>query len=118
MKSKLGAQRFLLETISHKAVVALARKNGWEDDGEGLREFVEPEDVAVHTAFRTLAEAQEAAKRHLSSGDAFYGCALIDRQVYQQPHDDRGNLVRVPPTWETEQTFEVAMDGETIDVAA
>jgi hypothetical protein len=114
---KIGDERFLIEILNTSAVEALARKQGW-DGGEGLREFCEPEEAAVYWTRSTLDEAVKAAKDWLSHGTSFYGCAIIDRQVFEAPHDDRGNPVDAPATWERHETYEVAMDGEMIQVAA
>ena len=112
---KVGDERFLVEIINTAAVEALARKHGWTGD-EGLRECCEPEDAAVYWERRTLDDAEKAARDWLANGLSFYGCVIIDRQVFEQPSDDRGNLVDVPPQWENQESYEVAMDGETIRV--
>jgi hypothetical protein len=112
---KIGEERFLIEIISTSAVEALARKQGWNGE-DGLREFCEPEDAAVYWVRRTLDEAKKAAADWLSHNTSFYGCVIIDRQVYQQPHDSSGDLVEVPPEWEFQEAYEVAMDGELITV--
>lgn len=115
-RARVGDERWLLEKIDHAAVEALARKSGWKGGDEGLREFCEPEDAAEHTVHASLEAAVAAAKEWLAKGTSFYGCAIIDHQIFQQPHDDRGRLVRVPPCWELQEAYEVAMDGEAIRV--
>jgi hypothetical protein len=65
--------------------------------------------------FKTLKEAEEAAKKFLATGAAAYGCCLIDRQVFERPHID-GKLIGVPAAWERQQTYEIAMDGETMAI--
>lgn len=115
---KIGDERFTVEIIATSAVEAMARKQGWTGGDEGLREFCEPEEAAVYWQRKTLDEAVKAAKDWLAGGLSFYGCVIIDREVYEEPHDDRGNPVKVPPTWERQESFEVAMDGECIKVAA
>lgn len=111
----IGDERYLLEFISSDNVLALARRNGWTEDLEGVREFCEPEDAAVYRAFKNLSAAEACARKLLKGGTAFYGCILIDRQIYRKPEID-GKLIGVPAEWETEHTYEVAMDGETIEV--
>lgn len=115
-KPSIGDERFVLECINTDDVLALARKQGWPGGVEGLREFCEPEDAGTYTIHATLAEAIEAGKRDLASGDSFYGCAIIDREVFEAAHDDRGNSVRCPPSWERQESYEVAVDGEVINV--
>ena len=109
---KIGDERFLVEMIDVRHVEAMARKDGWPGGTEGLREFCEPQDAAKHTAHATLDAATEAARKFLSTGQAFYGSVLIDRQVWEREFRD------VPPDWQRHQTFEVAMDGERIEVEA
>lgn len=118
-RSVIGAERWLLELIDNDDVKAMARKSGWVEtnDCEGLRECCEPQDAAAYSVFRSLDEATEAAQNYLKGGNSFYGCALIDYQVFDAPCDDRGNEVRAcPPSWETQRTYEVAMNGERIEV--
>jgi hypothetical protein len=115
MTAKIGDERFVLETISQFNWETLARTRGW-DGGDDLRSYCDPEDVAQHYEFKTLKEAETKAKEFLATGRAAYGCCLIDRQVYEAAHDDRGRRVKMPPSWETHQTYEIAMDGETITV--
>ena len=112
---KIGAERFRIEILSTAAVEALARKQGWNSE-DGLREYCEPEDAAVYWTRLTLDEAKKAAADWLSHGTSFYGCGIIDRELYVQPHDDRGNLVKVPPQWERQESYEVAGDSELITV--
>jgi hypothetical protein len=109
---KIGDERFLVEMIDTARVEALARKRGWKG-GEGLRECCEPEDTALYTTHKSLAEAVTAAKEYLAEGTSFYGCTLIDHEVYEQWHDDRGNRVK-GASWERQRSYEVAMDGEPI----
>jgi hypothetical protein len=115
---KIGDERFVVSMIDVRNVEALARKQGWPGGVEGLREFCEPEDAAKCTAHKTLDDATDMARKFLASGQAFYGSVLIDREVYEEAHDDRGNRVRCPPSWESQQLYEVAMDGERIEVDA
>jgi hypothetical protein len=117
MKPKVGDERFLLEVLNTSDVEALARKNGWTGgEAESLRDYCEPEDAATYTTHYTLASATRAAKRDLAKGDSFYGCALIDREVFEVPSLGDGTLIAVPPTWERQESYEVAMDGEVINV--
>lgn len=113
-KPKIGDDRYLVEMIDTANVLAIAKKNGWVDDEtEGLREFCEPEDAAVHVVASTLDEAKSLALRHLRTGLPFYGACIIDHQTYEAAHDDRGNLVRgCPPEWETDKTYEITADGD------
>lgn len=41
---------------------------------------------------------------------------ILTERVYEAPHDDRGRRVRGYPSWETQSTYEIAMDGEMIKV--
>lgn len=77
-----------------------------------MREFCEPQDAAKYTAHATLDAATEAARKFLAAGQSFYGSALIERQVWDREYHD------VPPDWQCEQMYEVAMDGERIEVEA
>lgn len=116
-KPKLGDERYLIEILSAAAVEALARKQGWAGGDEGIREFCEPEDAAVYWIRRSLDEAKKAAADWLSNTASFYGCVIIDRQVFEEARDDRGNLIMgVPPVWERQESYELAMDGETITI--
>lgn len=115
-KPQIGDERYIIEILTTSAVEALARKQGWAGGDEGLREFCEPEEAAVYWERRSLDDAVKAAKDWLSHGTSFYGCAIIDRQVYEEAHDDRGNAVKCPPSWERQESYEVAMDGEAIRV--
>src|SRR5262245_30048375 len=114
-RPRIGDERWVLETISGAAVEALARKHGYT--GEDLREFVEPEDVAEYTIHSSLEAAIEAANADLARNDSFYGANIIDYQILEAAHDDRGNLVRgCPPSWERQHGYEVASDGEITEV--
>ena len=99
-KPKIGDERFRIEILSTAAVTALAKQQGWEGGDEGLREYCEPEEAAVYWCRYSLDEAVKAAKEWLSHGVSFYGSVIIDREVYEEPHDDQGNLVKVPPCWD------------------
>lgn len=116
-KPQIGDERYLLEIISTEAVLALAKKQGWPGGEEGVREFCEPEDAAVYSVHKTLDEAVDAARKWLATGQSFYGCAMIDHQVYEQWHDDLGNRVK-GADWERQKSFEVAMDDEVLEIAA
>ncbi len=119
MARKIGDKRWLLERIDIRAVEAMARKQGWTgNDTEGLREYCEPDEAAEYSVHKSLDDATAAALKWLATGRSFYGCAIIDEQVFQEAHDDRGDLIDVPPLWERERTYEVAMDGELIMVEA
>jgi hypothetical protein len=115
-KPKVGDERFRLESILAADVEAEARRNGW-DGGEGILDCAEPQDVATYSCFSNLADATEYAKTLIKTGHQFWGCVLIDREVLEQPRDDRGRSVRMPPHWERQETFEVAGDLECMEVA-
>lgn len=111
----IGDERWLVEMISTADVEILARKQGWPGGDEGIREFCEPEDAAQWAVYRSFEKAVAAARTWLATGKSFYGCAIIDYQVVEQPRDDRGNLVRMSPCWEWQKSYEVSTDGETIE---
>lgn len=114
-KPKVGDERYLVEMIDARAVEAMARTAGWDGE-DGLREFCEPQDAAVYSVHKSLDEAVSAAHTWLATGRDFYGCAIIDHQVFEKPIDDTGNLIRVPPQWKRRSSYEVTMDGECIIV--
>lgn len=114
-RPKVGDERWLLETINHADVEALARKNGWDGGDDSVRDYAEPSDAAKHTAHPSLDAATEAARAFLATGKSSYGCAIIDHQVFEAPRIG-GELIGVPPEWETQKSYEVAMDGERIEV--
>lgn len=119
IKSQIGDERFLVEMIDIKEVEKQAKENGWAGgDAEFMRDYCEPQDAALYLTVKTLARAEQVAREWLATGNSFYGSAMISRQTFQQPHDDRGNLVKVPAEWETEQLYEVDANGETMEVAA
>jgi hypothetical protein len=107
MKPQIGDERFLVEMIDHEAVKKLASEQGWTGGDEGLREFCEPEEAAVHKVCGTLDEATKAALAWLATGRDFYGCSIIDRQVFEKPKG-------CPASWERQESWEVAMDGDRI----
>lgn len=115
-KSRIGDERFLLEIIDTADVESIARKNGWNGNDDYLRDYCEPNDAAHYVSFKTLEAATSGAKEYLKKGTSLYGCAIIDHQVYEKAHDDRGNIVDCPPCWETQKIYEVAMDMERIEV--
>ena len=114
-RPQIGDERYLLEIISAKEVMDLAKKNGRTSDDDGIHEYCEPADAADYIAFKTLDKAVDKAKEWLATGDSFYGCAIIDQQVYEQWHDDRGNRV-MGADWEVRKSYEVAMDMDVIEV--
>lgn len=114
---KVGDERYLVEVISTEAVEKMARDAGW-DGRDGLREFCEPEDAAIYTVHETLDLATDAARKWLATGKSFYGSAMIDHQVFEQWHDDRGNRVK-GADWERQKSYEVAAgDDEILEIAA
>jgi hypothetical protein len=113
----IGDSRWRLETITNADVEALARKSGWPGGLEGVREFCEPNEAARYSTHASLEAAATAARAHLETGEAFYGCAIVDCMVFEAAADDRGNLIRgVPPEWVVRETYEIARDGECIKV--
>jgi len=113
-KPEVGDERFLVEMIETVRVEAMARKAGW-DGSDGLREFCEPDEAALYTEHATLDEAVAAARAWLATGASFYGCAIIDHQVYETWHDDRGNAVK-GASWEDCGAYEVTDDGDCVKV--
>lgn len=108
---------YRVEDISSERVYALARKRGWTDGDDCIRDYVEPEDAARYTAHATLEEATAKAVELMKAGNQFWGAVIIDRWVFEQPHDDRGVAIRgVPLDWERYESWEVAGDGERIQV--
>jgi len=106
-KPKIGDERYLVERIDTRSVEALARKQGWPGGDEGLREFCEPDDAASYTEHHTLDDAVAVARAWLAKGTSFYGCVMIDHEVYEQWHDDRGNRVK-GAEWERQCSYEVS----------
>ena len=113
--AQIGDERWLVEMIATDRVEAMAREQGWPGGDEGLREFCEPDDAAVHAVHATKEAAFAAARQWLASGKSFFGCSIVDRQVYEVWQDDRGNRVK-HADWETRESHEIAMDGEAIQV--
>lgn len=113
---KIDEERFRLETIDVDDVYAAAKERGWKEDHDSLLDCVDANDAAEHTCYKTLDEAAAAGRAFVKTKRAFFGCVIIDHQVYEAPHDDRGRSVRGPGSWETNCTYEIAMDGEMIVV--
>jgi hypothetical protein len=113
---RIGDERWLVEIINTAAVEALARKQGWNGTG-GLREFCEPEDAASCTEHVSLDAAVAAARSHLESGQSFYGCAIIEHQVFEWLRSGRGSALSAKPSWQMQRSYEVATDGECVGVA-
>lgn len=114
-RPKLGDVRFLVEMIDTANVEAMARKQGWRgtDDPEAIREYCEPEDAAVHSAHGSLDDAVRAARKWLAKGTSFYGCVIIDHEIFERCHDDRGNAVK-HFDWERQCSYEVTADDSEI----
>lgn len=116
---KIGAERWLLEHIDTADVVALAKRQGWQgspEDLEGIRESCEPEDATTVTEHASLEAATTAAREYLAKGTSFFGCAVIECQRLEEARDDLGRRVKMPPSWERQKVYEVAADGERIEV--
>jgi hypothetical protein len=114
-------ERYLLESISQRVVEETAKRKGWKDDGsgEGLRELIEPNDCATHTIFDTLDAALKAGRELIVIDPQFYGCCIVEKQVLEPPHDDRGRRVRGAPTWElTGDIWEIDSTGDVMEVTA
>lgn len=105
-RPKSGDERWLVEMIHAANVKAAALKGGWDGTGDDMREFCEPQDAAHHTTHTSLDAATTAAKASVTSGQEFYGCTLILHQVFGAAQ------------WRTTQMYEVAGDGERIEVNA
>jgi hypothetical protein len=115
-KPDIGDERYMVEMIDLERVKAVARKHGYTGrGGEGLREFCEPEQAAVYSIHATLDEATAAAKAYLLKGTSFYGSTIIDHEVFERWQDDLGNRVK-GASWECQRSWEVAQDGERIEV--
>lgn len=105
----IGDERFVVQMIDNDRYEALARKRGW-DGGEGMLDYAEHDEAAIYTEHKTLAEATTSANAWLAKGKSTFGCCLIDRQVFERFEDN------MHPDWENQESYEVAMDGECINV--
>lgn len=120
---RIGAERWRLEHISYSAWCDLARSRGWngENDADGLREHCEPEEAATIRLFGSLQDAKAAAMAIFGdtrTNDSAFGAIIIDHQVLEAAHDDRGNLVRgCKPEWETDLVYEITSDGDVLESA-
>jgi hypothetical protein len=108
---KIGDVRFIVEMIDHDRYQAIARERGW-DGGEGMLDYAENSEAALYSEHKTLEEAKAAANAWLATGKDTFGCCIIDRQVFERFEDD------MHPSWEGYESYEVAMDGECIKIAA
>lgn len=108
---RIGDVRFIVEMIDNDRYEALARKRGW-DGTEGMLDYAEHSEAAIYSEHKTLDEATAAANKWLAKGKSTFGCCMIDRQVFERFEDD------MYPEWECYEQYEVAMDGERIQVAA
>jgi hypothetical protein len=114
---QVGAERWRVEHVSYKAWCALARERGWngEDDADGLRAHCEPEEAASYSLHTSLDAAKAAALATFAADpdDSAFGAIIIEHQVLEAAHDDRGNLVRgCRPEWEAVRVYEVTSDGD------
>lgn len=109
---RIGDVRFVVEHIDADRFEKLARERGWKDGEDGMLDYAEHFEAAIHTEHKTLDEAKAAAKAFLAKGQSLFGCCTIDRQVFERFEPD------MHPEWERYEMYEVAMDGEMIDVAA
>lgn len=121
-KSKIGDERWRLEHISYSRWCELARKAGWngEDDADGLRAHCEPEEAATYACFSSLEQAKKAALRifERNPDDSAFGAIIIEHQVLEAAHDDRGDLIRgCPPEWESREIYEITSDGDMLECA-
>lgn len=104
--SKIHDERFRLEIIDIDDVRSAAIERGWKD-GDSYFDYAEPSDHATYVVFKTLDEAAASGRLFLKTGKACFGCVIIDQQVYE-----------APTGWETQDTYEIAMDGEMIKVGS
>ncbi len=109
---RIGDVRFVVEHIDGERFEKLARKRGWKDGQDGMLDYAEHNEAAVYSEHKTLDEAKAAANAFLADGKSLFGCCTIDRQVFERFEDD------MYPEWERHETYEVAMDGELMKVAA
>jgi hypothetical protein len=119
-RPKIGAERWRVEHISYKAWCDMARRRGWngEDDADGLRAHCEPEEAATISFHTSLDGAKVAALTIFAAApdDSAFGAILVEHQVLEEAHDDRGELVRgCKPEWETQRIYEITSDGDCID---
>lgn len=114
---KVGDVRFIVEMIDGDRFEQLAKKRGWKEGEDGMLDYAEHNEAAIYSEHKTLAEAEAAAKAWLAKGKSLFGCCIIDRQVFEH-YEDGDDLMGVPPDWERHESYEVAMDGKTIKVAA
>lgn len=114
-KPQIGDERFIVEHLDMDKAEAGARRNGW-DGGEEFMDYSECGQLgAIHTEHATLDDACAHARAELAKRRSVFGACIINHQVYEQAHDDRGRKVD-GAWWETQRTYEVAMDGECVEV--
>ncbi len=119
-RAKIGDEFWRVEHIGYKAWCAKARERGWngEDDADGLRAFCEPEEAALIVYCASLESAKAEAMRIFAADpdDSAFGAIVIEHQVLEAAHDDRGDLIRgCKPEWETQRIYEITSDGDCID---
>lgn len=107
----IGDVRFIVQMIDNDRYEKIARKRGW-DGTEGMLDYAEAHEAASYSEHKTLEEATASANAWLAKGKSTFGCCMIDRQVFERFEDD------MYPEWENHESYEVAMDGECIKVAA
>ncbi len=106
----IGDERYLLEMIDTDDVETAARKQGWTGD-DGIMDYCEPNDVACYSVFKSLDKATEAARNYLKGGSSFWGHVYIDHQRFEV------EFRKCPPEWVRQKSYEVARDGECIEVS-
>lgn len=108
----IGQVRFVVEHIDGDRFEKLARKRGWKDGEDGMLDYAEHSEAAIYSDHKTLDEATAAARAFLAKGTSLFGCCTIDRQVFERFEDD------MYPEWERHESYEVAVDGELMEIAA
>ena len=109
----IGAERYISSHIAAADAERVARKNGWDGDPESLLDHCDAGAAArTCTEHATLDAACGYARNALMSPSLF-GAVIIEHEVFEEAHDDRGRRVE-GGSWETQATYEVAMDGECI----
>lgn len=116
--TKVGDKRYIAMHIDSERASAVARHNGWDGNPESLLDYCDTGmAAATYTEHCTLDAACAVARAELAKGRSLFGAVIIDHEIFEQAHDDRGRTVK-GGSWETHETYEVGTDGECISVAA
>jgi hypothetical protein len=109
---RIGAERYLVETMSIDDAERVARLNGWNGDPEGLLDHCDAGQAARRvTEYATFDKAVAEAQLFERSGKSLFGAARVEHEIYEQAHDDRGRPVK-GGSWETQAAWEVTHQGE------